>query len=218
MVHARASKQRDYIALRISPTQFENLPDDRQGSISVRLIYVKGGGERATHNWVTSCESLDSLSRLIVRTYSDLGLYWSPVNASLVETGRAAPMYLYLDADYVLVSLDSFCTQPPSSMIVPSINLTPTQHLVQPPEALRLVSLRDVQRSQTVARVVEAIARTPRHLRGTDPGQQLSKSSKKRSIELSEDKDGESTSIKKVRRESEVAVKRKGGPAKSKKK
>jgi hypothetical protein len=145
---------------------------------------------------------------------------WSPMNASLVETGRAAPTYLYLDANYVLVSLDSFCTQPPSSMIVPSITLTPTQHLLQPPDALRLVaaSLRDVQRSQPVARVVEAIARTPRHLRGTEPGQQLFKSSKKRPIDLSEDEDGESTSTKKVRRESEVVVKRKGGPAKSKKK
>jgi hypothetical protein len=182
-------------------------------------MYVKGGGERATHNWATSCESLDSLSRLIVQTYSDLGLYWSPMNASLVETGRAAPTYLYLDADYVLVSLDSFCTRPPSSMIVPSITLTPTQHLLQPPEALRLVaaSLREVQRSQPVARVVEAIARTPRHLRGTEPGQQPSKSSKKRPVELSEDEDRESTSTKKVRRESEVVVKRKGGPAKSKK-
>jgi hypothetical protein len=38
------------------------------------------------------------------------------------------------------------------------------------------------------------------------------------SIELSEDEDGESASTKKVRRESEAAVKRKGGPAKSKKK
>jgi hypothetical protein len=64
--------------------------------------------KQATHNWATSCESLDSLSHLIVQTYSDLGLYWSPMNA--IETGRAAPTCIYLNADYVLVSLDSFCT------------------------------------------------------------------------------------------------------------
>ncbi|KAI0359463.1 hypothetical protein OH77DRAFT_1419960 [Trametes cingulata] len=85
----------------------------------VRVLYVKGGGLRPTHNYADSCEEIGKLSRLVVLVYAVLGdTVLSPLSAS--PSGSPAPdsaTFLYLHQESLVTSLDAYCPNPVQSTI-----------------------------------------------------------------------------------------------------
>ncbi|KAM5544042.1 hypothetical protein V8D89_002228, partial [Ganoderma adspersum] len=78
----------------------------------VSLIYLKGGGQRASHNQSASCTDVNKLSRLIVLKYVPIGdsCWMSPLTASATDNPTpSCPSFLYLCQPDLVTSLDSFC-------------------------------------------------------------------------------------------------------------
>jgi len=53
---------------------------------NVKLIYVKGGGQKPTHNYVESCNSINNLS--VAFRGADLPALWAIIDATYLQTGR----------------------------------------------------------------------------------------------------------------------------------
>ncbi|OSC97163.1 hypothetical protein PYCCODRAFT_1192056 [Trametes coccinea BRFM310] len=85
----------------------------------VMVMYTKGGGQRPTHNYATTCEDVAKLSRLVVLAYTVLAeTVISPLTVSLTGgTSPDSPAYLYLHQENLLASLDSWCAHPVESTI-----------------------------------------------------------------------------------------------------
>jgi hypothetical protein len=83
----------------------------------VRCIYLRGGGDKISHNWSETCDNINKLSRLVVQTYEPVAgsnTLWWPLTACIQHaSGRhEAPTYLYLHAESLLCSLDVRCPRP----------------------------------------------------------------------------------------------------------
>ncbi|KAH9900738.1 hypothetical protein C8Q73DRAFT_675529 [Cubamyces lactineus] len=85
----------------------------------VSVIYVKGGGQRPTHNYSDSCEDISKLSRLVVLTYTTWGdTVLSPLTVSAPRgTTPDTATYLYLHPENLVASLDVPCPKPVESSI-----------------------------------------------------------------------------------------------------
>ncbi len=81
------------------------------------MIYVKGGGQRPTHNYSPECADVSKLSRLVVLMYTDMGMgdmsILTPLTVSLGNGDTAdSPTYLFLRQEELVTSLDALCPNP----------------------------------------------------------------------------------------------------------
>ncbi|KAH9943952.1 hypothetical protein B0H21DRAFT_469767 [Amylocystis lapponica] len=71
----------------------------------VKILYVKGGGKRPTHNYTASCPDVSKISRIVVLQYSTYGdALLSPLSGA-----RQQPTYLFLHQEHLITSLDALC-------------------------------------------------------------------------------------------------------------
>ncbi|KAI1785182.1 hypothetical protein LXA43DRAFT_152132 [Ganoderma leucocontextum] len=78
----------------------------------VCVIYLKGGGQRATHNQSATCTDISKLSRLVVLKYTSMGdsCWLSPLTASVTSNPTPSVCtYLYAHQPDVVTSLDALC-------------------------------------------------------------------------------------------------------------
>src|ERR1700685_1699918 len=79
---------------------------------TVKLIYIKGGGQKPTHNYVMSCNNINDLSRFVVQIYQRYGPLLAPLICKPANFFREAPSFLHLHAERLITSLDTICPSP----------------------------------------------------------------------------------------------------------
>ncbi len=82
---------------------------------SVIVLYVKGGGQRPTHNYAENCTDIAALSRLLVLIYTKMGdNLLSPLTVSMSGgPSPDSPSFLFLRPENLLTSLDSMLSRSP---------------------------------------------------------------------------------------------------------
>ena len=95
---------------------------------TVKLVYVKGGGQKPTHNYMTSCNNINDLSRFVVQVYEHYGPLLTPLICKPANFFRDAPSFLHLHAEHLITSLDTICPSP----VQPGLKLTHNLQMLQP--------------------------------------------------------------------------------------
>ena len=77
-------------------------------------LYVKGGGQRPTHNYAETCTDIATLSRFVILAYTKMGEnLLSPLTVSMTGgPSPDSPSYLFLRPENLLTSLDALCPSP----------------------------------------------------------------------------------------------------------
>jgi hypothetical protein len=78
----------------------------------VKILYLTGGVQKATHNYADACTHINSLSRLVVAIYMEYGEYLSPLVCKPNGAFRESPSFLFLRQEHLIVCLDSLCPNP----------------------------------------------------------------------------------------------------------
>jgi hypothetical protein len=73
-------------------------------SLLVKIIYTKGGGKKPTHNYATSCDNVNDLSRFVVQLYARYGTMLTPLICKPANYFRDAPSILHLHAEHLCVA------------------------------------------------------------------------------------------------------------------
>jgi hypothetical protein len=98
----------------------------------VKIVYTKGGGKKPTHNYATSCDNINDLSRFVVQLYARYGTMLTPLICKPANYFREAPSILHLHAEHFVASLDTLCHNP----VHPGPKLSHNLTLLIPSEAL----------------------------------------------------------------------------------
>ncbi len=78
----------------------------------MKIIYLKGGGQKSTHNYSETCTDISLLSRFVLHVHTAFGDYLSPLTATPDGTSRQVPSFLYLKQQNLLTALDSLRLTP----------------------------------------------------------------------------------------------------------
>ena len=87
-------------------------------SLLVKIIYTKGGGKKPTHNYATSCDNVNDLSRFVVQLYARYGTMLTPLICKPANYFHNALSILHLHAKHLVVSLNVLCPSSPRPEIV----------------------------------------------------------------------------------------------------
>jgi len=107
----------------------------------VKIVYTKGGGKKPTHNYATSCDNVNDLSRFVVQLYARYGTMLTPLICKPANYFREAPSILHLHAEHLVASLDALCPDPVHpgpklshnlTMLIPGEGLTQLLDKVMP--------------------------------------------------------------------------------------
>jgi hypothetical protein len=85
----------------------------------VKILYLTGGVQKATHNYADICSDITSLSRLVVAIYTEYGAYLSPLVCKPTGAFRESPSFLFLHQEHLVISLDSLCPNPVETTSIP---------------------------------------------------------------------------------------------------
>ena len=105
----------------------------------MKVIYIKGSGKKATHNYIKSCNSINWLSRFVLQIYSCYRNMLMPLVCKSVKYFRDAPSFLFLHAENLITSLDMLCLDP--VQLAPGLHLAHNLDMLTPSQCL--VSLLD---------------------------------------------------------------------------
>ena len=78
----------------------------------VKIIYTKGGGQKPTHNYATSCNNINQLSRFVVQIYARYGNMLTPLICKPANYFREVPSFFHLHAEHLIALLDTLCPNP----------------------------------------------------------------------------------------------------------
>ena len=81
-------------------------------SLSVKIIYTKGGGKKPTHNYTTSCGNINDLSCFVVQLYACYGTMLTLLICKPANNFCNAPSILHLHAEHLIASLNALCPNP----------------------------------------------------------------------------------------------------------
>ncbi|KAE9405066.1 hypothetical protein BT96DRAFT_988894 [Gymnopus androsaceus JB14] len=109
----------------------------------VQVIYHKGGGKTATHNYSPLSTNITSISRLVVQLYADVGSFLTPQVTSLPNVSRTAPSFVILHSGNLVTLLDPLLVPGASCMvnadvkaILGTVELVPGLYMVPSPPPL----------------------------------------------------------------------------------
>jgi hypothetical protein len=110
----------------------------------VKIIYTKGGGQKPIHNYATSCNNINQLSRFVVQIYARYGNMLTPLICKPANYFQEAPSFLHLHAEHLIASLDTLCPNPVQEgpklshnlgLLIPSEGLTTQLDRIAPFQA-----------------------------------------------------------------------------------
>jgi hypothetical protein len=88
------------------------------------------------HNYASECQDITELSRVVVKAYSELGKYLTPLVTSPEGTFPASPSFLYLHASQIVVSFDSMIGFTAATQLT-EVHFHPGLPLLQPSSAFK---------------------------------------------------------------------------------
>jgi hypothetical protein len=122
------------------------------------------------HNFASECQDINELSRVVVKAYSELGNYLTPIVTSPGGAFPASPSFLYLHASQIVTSFDSVIGSTAATQLT-QIDFYPGLPLLQPSATFKakLFSI-DEELQVTLVRQAEMLvraARSRKHQRST---------------------------------------------------
>jgi hypothetical protein len=110
----------------------------------VKITYTKGGGQKPTHNYATSCNNINQLLWFVVQIYVHYGNMLTSLICKPTNYFREAPSFLHLHAEHLIALLDTLCPNPVQEgpkllhnleLLIPSEGLTKQLDRIAPFQA-----------------------------------------------------------------------------------